>query len=241
MGIQGSPNSPRNAFFPTGTPEELTVLGEDLSEVHSCAVPVSDGRGGTTLRGCPFAGKKSRCHAMFNGRNPRIGDFGPKTDTPGEVGQGPENVPFSLRTAEGDELESFMPCHRFLIAVYPRMLAARNPQNPSGEKIRILGKAGETKIVVTHSLPVAPGSTKDVRMMHDTQVITVPKHIRPKELDPRWKERMLRDAADDQEAAMGWTEDQDSDGVHIDVASDEPAGEQPAAVAEEAPIRRRGK
>ncbi len=241
MGIQGSGQSPRNSFFPTGTPDELKVLGEDLSQVHSCSVPVSDGQGGMRVRGCAFAGKKGRCLAMFSGRNPRIGEFGPKSDEPGTAGVGPENVPVYIRTVDGDEVETFMPCHRFLISVYPRMLAARNPQAPSGEKIRILGKAGEAKIVVTHSLPAEPGSQKNMKMVNHTDVITCPKHIRPRELDPRWQERLLRDRADDSEAAAIYTQD-DDDISAIDVASDEPEDMTPvAATVEEGPIKRRGK
>lgn len=254
MGVQGATQTPRTSFLPTGTPDELKRLGEDIGDVHSCAVPVSDGHGGSKLKGCPFAGKKGRCFAMFNGRNPRIGDFGPKSVEPGTAGQGPENVPFCLRTTDGDELETFMPCHRFLASVYPRMLAARNPQSPSGEKIRILGRAGEAKIVVTYSLPEDPklcNKNGNNTMVHDTQVITVPKHIRPHEMDPRWKERLARDKADESEAAAAFTDDE-TDVSSIDAASDEPEevipvsalpGAEPVeaqAVAEEAPIRRRG-
>ena len=220
-------------------------MGEDVSQVFSCSVPVKDGQGGHTLRGCPFAGKKGRCFRMFNGRNPRIGDFGPKTEAPGDTGHGPENVPFALRTADGDEFESFMPCHRFLIAVYPRMLAARDPREPSGEKIRILGKAGEAQIVQTFSLPEEPkrcNKNGNNTMVHETTVSTCPKHVRPFELDPRWKERAARDRADMAEESAAYTEDDDAG---VDVASDEPDAVLPpepvAVTAEAAPVIRRRK
>jgi hypothetical protein len=197
MGI-GNPTrlSPENSHFPTGTPTELREMGKDLSEVFSCAVPHRDGASGVpVVRGCPHA---ARCAKFF--RNEKIGTFGPKSANPGAEGQGPENVPFSIETAEGDYMESYIPCHAFFGGLYGRMVAARDPEANTGERIHILGKAGETKIVTYTTLPEAPGSTTNMRLITTEEVLTVPKHVRPYELDPRWKMKRARMAEEAEQA-----------------------------------------
>jgi hypothetical protein len=97
---------------------------------------------------------------------------------------------------------------------------------------------------VTYSLPQDPKNCNkngNMTMIHDTQVITVPKHVRPFELDARWKERLLRDQADDTEAAATFSEGDDAP-YGVDAAADEPEDAQAevAVVAEET-IKRRGK
>lgn len=199
MGI-GNPTQllPRFAPHPTGTPEELRSMGENLAEVFSCAIPHVEGLK-TVLRGCPRAGT---CNKFF--RNSKIGDFGPKDTHPETPGAGPENVPFSIETAEGDYMETFLPCHVFLGGPYGRMMAARNPEANTGEKIRILGKAGEAKVMISTTLPKVPGPKPtglgDMTLVTTTEVITVPKHRRPQELDPRWRMRQAERAADLEDA-----------------------------------------
>lgn len=188
MGIANpSQLSPKNAPYPTGTPAELETMGEDLSRVFSCAVTERNDSGIPIVRGCPHA---ARCSKFF--RNEKIGDFGPKATSPGSAGEGPENVPFSIETAEGDEMESWLPCHAFFGNVYGRMMASRDPETDSGEKIRILGRAGEAKVLVSTTLPRTPGSTTDMVLVTTNEVVTVPKHPRPFELDPRWRIKRAR-------------------------------------------------
>lgn len=196
MGL-GNPTqlSPKLSPYPTGTPDELAKMGEDLAVVFSCAVPVRTAGGIPVVRGCNQA---TKCAKFF--RNERIGAFGPSSTTDGAAGQGPENVPFSIETAEGDYMESFIPCHAFFGGLYGRMLASRNPEANTGEKIHILGKAGEAKIVTYTTLPRTPGSTTDMTLVTTENVITVPKHVRPFELDPRWKMRRARQEEESEQA-----------------------------------------
>lgn len=232
MGI-GNPtqNLPRFAPYPTGTTDELRTMGEDVREVFSCAVPHVDANKMAIVRGCPRA---VTCAKFF--RNEKIGNFGPRSTEPGAQGQGPENVPFSIETAEGDYMESFMPCHAFLGGPYGRMMAARNPETNTGEKIHILGKAGEAKIMISTTLPRTPGpkgNGADMTLVTTEEVIVVPKHRRPQELDPRWKMRQARAAADADEAidaVLG-----ESAGAEMPVG--EVSGE--AASVESLPVRRR--
>ena len=250
MGISGNNGQgPQFSTHPTGTPAELREMGFDLGEVRSCAVRKKDNEGKAVVLGCPYA--KDKCPRLFDGRNPRIGDFSPKEDDPDAGGQGPRNVPFYLKTTEGNELESYMPCHMFIASVYPRMLMARHPETPSGETVRILGVESTTpenldgaRIVVTESLPVDPGNPKNIRLKHETFALRTPHHPRPKDLDARWKEKMLRDRADAIESAADFGP-VTGDIAEIDVASDEPApavaavveSTEPATAAAE-PIRR---
>jgi len=206
MGL-GNPTQllPRFAPYPTGTPDELREMGENLAEVFSCAIPHVEGLK-TIVRGCPRAGT---CQRFF--RSEKIGNFGPKDVRPESPGQGPENVPFSIETAEGDYMETFLPCHVFLGGPYGRMMAARNPEVNTGEKIRILGKAGEAKVMLSTTLPKIPGPKPsgqgDMTLVTTQEVIVVPKHRRPAELDPRWRMRQaqiaeeLEDAVEDVLAA----------------------------------------
>lgn len=193
MGL-GSNKNASESYFPTGTTSELREMGIDVSKVHSCAIP--DDAGG--VRGCPHA---LRCAKFFS--NPRVGGFGPKGTKPGTEGQGPENVPYHIETAEGDEKEDFQVCHMFMGGLFKRMLASRVPDDltgeVSGERIRILGVAGKTQIVTYETLPVEPklcNKTGNITMKTTELVQLVPKHPRPKDLDPRWRERKARAAAD---------------------------------------------
>ena len=176
------------SHVPMGTPDELRVMGHDLSLVNSCAVPDPD----NGIKGCIHA---VRCSALFG--RAKLGGFGPKSTARGTAGLGPEHVPYHLSTAEGDEKEDFIPCHTFVGALLPRMLASRIPDaltgQVSGETIRIIGRAGETDIVVHDYLPKRAGNRdKDYRMESSVRVMKVPKHPRPQELDPAWKVRRAR-------------------------------------------------
>lgn len=230
MGI-GNPSGliPRTAPFATGTPDELLEMGEDLREVFSCAIPSVDANKRAIIRGCPRAGT---CAKFF--KDKRLGGFAPKNTQPGTPGQGPENVPFSIETAEGDYMESYMPCHVFLGGPYGRMMAARNPEANTGEKIHVLGKAGEAKIMVSTTLPKSPKSLTDMTLVTTNDVIVVPKHPRPQELDPRWKVKRARMEAEAEEAVddvLG-----ESVGAHM------PEGDAGAAQAavESIPVRKKG-
>jgi len=197
MGL-GNPTqlSPENAHYPTGTPKELREMGKDLGQVFSCAVSQRDGASGVpVIRGCAHA---ARCARFF--RNEKIGTFGPAGTNPGDAGEGPENVPFSIETAEGDYMESYVPCHVFFGGLWGRMVASRDPENATGEKIHILGKAGEAKIVTYTTLPEAPGSTTNMKLVTTEEVLTVPKHPRPFELDPRWRMKKARMAEEAEQA-----------------------------------------
>ena len=199
MGIQNPTQIlPRNAPYPTGTPAELVAMGEDLREVFSCAIPHDDGQRHAIIKGCPRAGT---CQKFF--KSEKIGNFAPRSTVPGTPGQGPENVPFSLQTEDGSYLETYLPCHIFLSGPYGRMLASRNPEMNSAEEIHILGKAGEAKIMLSTTLPRSPrGGPRgdDMTLITTNDVIVVPKHKRPAELDPGWRMRQSRRAAEADEA-----------------------------------------
>lgn len=232
MGI-GNPTQllPRFAPHPTGTPAELREMGENLSEVFSCAIPHVEGLK-TVLRGCPRAGT---CNKFF--RNSKIGDFGPKDTHPETPGQGPENVPFSIETAEGDYMETFLPCHVFLGGPYGRMMAARNPEANTGEKIRILGKAGEAKIMISTTLPRTPGpkgNGGDMTLVTTSNVIEVPKHARPFELDPRWRMRQAQRAEELEEAVDDVLGESAGAGMPVGKVDAEPQ-----VTAESLPVRKK--
>lgn len=231
MGISNpTQQTPKNANFPTGTPAELEQMGEDLSRVFSCAVTQKTESGIPIVRGCPHA---ARCSKFF--RNEKIGAFGPKSSKAGSAGEGPENVPFSIETAEGDEMESWIPCHAFFGSLYGRMMASRDPDTDTGERVRILGKAGEAKVLVSTTLPRTPGSTTDMVLITTNEVVTVPKHPRPFELDPRWRLKRARQV----EEADAVLDEVLGDSAAADLPEGRIDGEEVTASA--LPMRKRGK
>jgi hypothetical protein len=220
--------SPEQSSVPMGTPAELRAAGYNPAAVPSCAVPAPE----QGIKGCMYAVK---CSRLFGKKGLRFGGFGPPSDAPGTPGEGHEIVPYSIRFADGGEKEDSTYCHAFMATLYNRMLAARDPDFPSGEEIKLLGKAGEVDIVVYETLPVEPklcNKTRNYTMHTEEKVVRVEKALRLSQMDPRAKSRRASIVADDMEYLAGLA----GESKAADVTA--------AAVAEEsppqpAPIRRR--
>lgn len=175
MGLQtADKQTPLEALFPTGTPAELKKLGHNLREVHSCAIP-EDGR----IRGCPFA---FDC-ALRKFGNPDEGGFGPPDVEPGTPGQGPRNVGYFLQTQEGSSMEDYMRCSAYMTVLFNR----EQKQDETGEVIMVIAQEGE-RIETIKTVPVDPvlcNKNGNMTMKTYTEVIEVPKHARPGEVDIR--------------------------------------------------------
>ena len=222
--------SPRDAALPMGTPAELGAAGYSLSECHSCAIPAPG------IKGCMYAEK---CSRLFGKKGQRFGGFGPPSTAPGTPGQGYENVAYSLETIEGDYKEDYTYCHMFMATLYNRMLASRDPEFPSAERIHLLGKAGETDIIVWETLPQAPklsNTNRNYTMVTTEKIVPVPRVQRLAEIDQRARSRRAATLADNEDYLAGFA------GESRAPAGASPADSEPAsAEAEEAPIpRRRG-
>ena len=222
LGRNSSSISADVANFPTGTPSELEEMGHNLADVHSCAIPNPN----AGIKGCMYA---VRCSKFFS--RDKVGGFGPKASRPGVAGHGPEYVPYSIETAEGDGKEDFTACHSFMAGLFDRMLSSRIPSDitgtVSGETIRILGVAGKAQIVTYETLPQDPklcNKNNNVTMLTEMKVITVPKHPRPKEMDPRWRERRARGEQDADDAIDDLMDDSVAGSLVDDVVGESDSG-----------------
>ena len=231
MGIGRSNEVRENPeLVPLGTPAELKALGYDLKVVRSCCVQ-KDGE----IKGCMYAPK---CSKLFGRPGTRYGGFGPPSDAPGTPGLGRENVPYFIRFSEGDEKEDQTWCYMFMGTLYNRMLASRIPDpetgETSGETIRLLGRAGETSIVVDNYLPEEPKSLKNTRMRPSTDVVQVEKAKRIGE-----NKRLAASRRADMAAAENQFDGLDIDSVAVAVSPEQEEAAI-AAMAEEAPpVKRR--
>lgn len=173
MGIKSnSMQVPSQALFPTGTPAELKAAGHNLLEVHSCAIPV-DGR----IRGCPHA----RVCALRKFGNPDDGGFGPPDAEPGTAGKGPKNVGYYIRTQEGSEKEDWIRCSAYMTVLFPR----EEKQDETGEQIMVVAQEGEV-IEIERSVAQDPklcNKNGNVTLITTTEMIEVPRHLRPAEVD----------------------------------------------------------
>jgi len=238
------------ALPPQGTPDELRAHGLDVREVASYCVTLLSGDGQVLIKGCPVAARCSR----FFGKKSAIGGFGPPSDIPGTPGTGGrENVPYSIE-ADGMYKEDFIPCDAFMSGLYQRMLASRDPENPTGEKIRVLGKAGEARIEiveVTSEDPINCNRNGNSRIKQTTKVITVPKMKRLGEraVDgtmPRQASRQIEAEADAealiQEAIGQSRAEQEADFVEPDIQQPgdrmpPEGGDEPAGTVEAGPVK----
>lgn len=167
------------ALYATGTPDELRVLGHDLRNVHSCAIPNIDGG----VRGCPHA---VECAKRMFGIDDE-GGFGPPSDVPGTPGQGPKYVGYYLETQEGDAKEGFVRCSAWMTAFFNRYV----DQEKTGETLLIVAQEGEP-IEVVETVAAEPrtcNKSGNVTLISDEKQILVPVHPRPAEIDRRSKFR----------------------------------------------------
>lgn len=219
---------------PCGTPDEMRALGYNLNEVRSCAVP-KEGE----VKGCMYA---ANCSKLFGRPGTRYGGFGPPSQVPGTPGQGRENVPYYIKFSEGDEKEDATWCYMFMATLYNRMLASRVPDPTTGEVtgdvIRLLGRAGETSIVVDNLVPQEPklcNKNGNMTMISTTDVVKVEKATRIGS-----NKRLVASQRANMAAEAEVFDGIDGESASVDMAPVDPA-EVVAAAAEEAPIRRRGK
>lgn len=169
---------PAHSNNPLGTPAEMEAAGYDVSEVASCCVPVIV-NGVAQKRGCMYA---DRCSNLFGRKGMRFGGFGPPSDKPGTEGKGREYVPYSIEYSDGSYKEDFTWCHIFLGGHLYDLLMNQNTPNYKGDKVRLLGKAGEgghtgkgADILVVEAMPADPNNnkTRNYKITQEEKVVTV--------------------------------------------------------------------
>jgi hypothetical protein len=157
--------------IPTISLDEARKRGLNVAKTCTCAVPMKNGLGGYTIRGC---NKGEHCGQSGFG-TARMGGFGPKSAEPGTSGSGTENVPYyHYDIGSSTEVEGFMPCYIFM----QTMMDKYESQRKTGDILEVLGREGECSITILETLPSdgngnRPGS--QTSMVETSKVITVPK------------------------------------------------------------------
>lgn len=173
--------------LPVGTLKEIRDANLDPDLVACCHSRVEG-----EVRGCPVW---KTC--QFNRR-----------DRGGFKGQGPHNVGYYLKTSRSDggrQKEDFIPCYGFVLALQARMLAGRaaKDRGEDHEKIRIVAQEGESIVVRKYMSVARDGGnvSGDIRMKSITNVIEVPRFLRPSENPGVTYDQQLREREENREAA----------------------------------------
>lgn len=241
---------PAHSNNPLGTPSEIEAAGYDVAEVASCCVPVIV-NGVPQKRGCMYA---ERCSKLFGRKGMRFGGFGPVSDKPGTDGKGREYVPYSIEYADGSYKEDFTWCHIFLGGHLYDLLMNQNTPNYKGDRVRLLGKAGEgghtgkgADILVVEAMPVDPNNNKsrNYKIRQEEKVVTVAAAPRLPQLLGLLASRRAGSIADETEFVASLAGESRAAGIPPSeeaggIASAEPVAQSEAGGEDEAlPVRRR--
>lgn len=218
LNVKNGEADPATSNNPLGTPSEIEAAGFDLSTAASCCVPVIV-NGVAQKRGCMYA---ANCSKLFGRKGLRYGGFGPDSDKPGTEGKGREFVPYSIEYSDGSYKEDFTWCHIFMGSSLYDLLMNQNGPNYKGDKVRLLGKAGEgghtgkgADIVVDELLPADPNNNKsrNYKLVAAEKVVTVLAAPRLKESLGILASRRSAEAADEADSYASFSGESRAAGV----------------------------